>query len=202
MTPADPAALAHARADQWGRRHEPHVASLVEFADRLAAAQGLPTGVGAVPYPNPDGAGVHARVLLLLNVADGGARIDTGGSGMLTIDNDDRASARQRWAVDAVGLDLTTALHWNAIPWFVPQPERRRHVPNGARALVELLALLPDLRGVVLLGAWARDVWAYRRSMGNRYGHLAQSTGDDPTRTSNANLLASYQRAVEFATMP
>jgi hypothetical protein len=199
---AESGALALARDDQWSRRGEPHVAPLVAFADRLAIARGLPPGVGAVPYPNPNGGGVHARVLLLLNVADGGARIDTGGSGMLTIDNDDRASLRQRKAVRETGLDLATALHWNAIPWFVAEDERPHHVREGARALLERLELLPDLRGVVVLGRWSRKVWAQARGMTSRYRHLAHAQGADPTRTSDVDLMASYRRAVEFAAMP
>ena len=89
----------------------------------------------------------------------------------------------------------------DAIPWHVPPPERPRHERTGARALLELLELLPDLRGV-LLGASSREVWAHACGMTGRYRHLAHWQGNDRTRMPNAELLTSYRHAVKFAATP
>ena len=62
MTGPNTSALTEARALLWARLNEPHVAPLVTLADDIARSRGLPTGVGAVPYPDPDGAGVHGSV--------------------------------------------------------------------------------------------------------------------------------------------
>lgn len=105
-----PASLPAARADLWRRLDEPHVAPIVAFADQLAARRGL--DAGAVPYPDPDGGGVHARVLFLLNDPGDGAT----DSRMLTVLNDDPTSRKQLGAIDHTGFDRSTALHWNGIP--------------------------------------------------------------------------------------
>jgi hypothetical protein len=200
VTRAGSADLARVRADQWRRRREPHVAPLQEFADRLAAARGLPPG--AVPYANPDGGGIGARVLLLLNDPGPKAVVNGGGSGMLTIDNDDPTSRQQRKAVRETGLRLATAVHWNGIPWPVAASSRSGQVRHGAVALAELLELLPDLRGMVTLGRFARQVWAQTRSSG-RWGHLAHAAGPHPIASvPGVELVAAYRRAVEFARMP
>jgi hypothetical protein len=88
-----------------------------------------------VPYPNPDGGGVHARVLLLLNDPGDGAMSGTGGSGMLTIDNDEQTSRQQRKAVRATGLNLAVSLRWNGIQWPTAV-KRRSDVRPGAVALL------------------------------------------------------------------
>jgi hypothetical protein len=151
------------RSQLWARRDEAHVAPLVAFADRLAAAQGLPVGVGAVPYPDPDGAGVRARVLFLLNDPGAGALQNSGGTGMLSMINRDPTTTRQLKALHDSGLDRRMALHWNAIPWPVAESERNRQVPEAVEALAKLLDVLSrhggELRGVVTLGIYARKVW-------------------------------------------
>ncbi|HVV19415.1 MAG TPA: hypothetical protein VHF06_08270, partial [Pseudonocardiaceae bacterium] len=84
-----------ARALLWARLTEPHVARLVTLADELARGQDLPVGVGAVPYPDADGGGIHAQVLFLLNDPGEGARVDSGGTGMLCLLNDDQTTRKQ-----------------------------------------------------------------------------------------------------------
>ncbi|MBA2308511.1 MAG: hypothetical protein H0W01_04235 [Pseudonocardiales bacterium] len=112
------------------------MAALVKFAEEIATNSGLMPG--AVPYPDPDGGGVNARVLFLLNDPGDGAKSGTGGSGMLTILNEDQTSRKQRAAVEASGLDRSLTLHWNAVPWPVPRGAAAQHVAAGARSLIRL----------------------------------------------------------------
>lgn len=145
-------------AAKHARVREPHVAPLSELADKIAAAKGLPAG--AVPYPDPDFGGIHARALFLLDNPGPRATIGTGGSGLLSIDNNDPSAARAHAAYPQFHLDCSLCLHWNVCPFPTTldqssTTERTR----AARHTTELLRLLPRLELVVLLGRAAEDGW-------------------------------------------
>src|SRR5918997_4918657 len=99
----DPAFLA-AKQARW---REPHVAPLNDLAHEMATATGRP-----VPFADPDGGGVAARVLLLLETP---SRAGAYGSGMTSIDNDDSAAANLWRALAEIGLDPGSVLLWNAV---------------------------------------------------------------------------------------
>ena len=160
MSRAELAQLARARADQWARRNEPHVAELVAFADQLATARGLPAGAvptqpgrgrgarpGAVPAQRPRQRSEerHGRVRDAEH-AEHGPDVHPPAGG--------RPSD---WAEPGDG----PALERNPLA-SDGQAAQPRDVREGARALLKLLELLPDLRGVVMLGGCARDVWRRR----------------------------------------
>lgn len=190
-----PADLTAARASLWRRLDEPHVAPIVTFADKLAVGRGLLPG--AVPYPDPDGGGIHACVLFLLNDPGDGAT----DSRMLTVLNDDPTSRKQRGAIDHTGFDRSAALHWNGIPWPVAKSERQRNVAAGATALLDLLPLLDDLRGVLALGEFGRKVWEAANRRSARYSGLAYRASDHPCYSPCATKLdPAYAWAAEVAT--
>jgi hypothetical protein len=199
MTSSEHGTSDNAVASLRARLIEPHVAPLVEFADDIAREHGLPAGVGAVPYPDPDGGGVRARVLFLLNDPGNGARIDAGGSGMLCMLNGDQTTRKQLDAVRASRLDRRTALHWNAIPWPVPRNQRDRNVAPATSALLRLLGILPDLRGVIALGAYARRVWAAAGELDPNLAGLAYLHSTHPERSSTVDLRRAYRYAAEIA---
>lgn len=188
---------AAARAALWERRNESHVAPLIKFADELSAARAM--APGSVPYADPDGGGVMARVLFLLNDPGDGAQSGSGGSGMLTILNEDQTSRKQRAAVEAAGLDRSLTLHWNAVPWPVPKGTAGRNVNAGARSLVRLMELLPNLRGILALGATARSVAAEVQVISARTRHLEIHHSAHPERSSNVALFAAYGWAAALA---
>jgi hypothetical protein len=196
--PVTPAARATARRALWDRRSEDHVAPLVQFADALGAERGLPSGT--VPYVDPDGGGVHSRVLFLLNDPGDGAQSGTGGSGMLTMLNEDQTSRKQRAAVEASGLERSVAMHWNAVPWPVPKGTAPKHVSAGGRSLVRLVELLPDLRGILALGATARLVTDEVQVISSRVRGLEFNHSAHPERPSNAALFDAYRWAAAIAT--
>jgi uracil-DNA glycosylase len=193
--------LAEARALLWARLNEPHVAPLVTLADDIARSRGLPTGVGAVPYPDPQGAGVHARVLFLLNDPGDGARVDSGGSGMLCLLNKDQTTRKQLDAIRDSRLERRLTLHWNAIPWPVAPNERDRNIAPAVSALLLLLDTLHSLRGVVALGAYARRVWKETAQRDRRLGGLAYVHSAHPARSSTVDLRQAYRRAAGIAAM-
>jgi uracil-DNA glycosylase len=114
-----------------------------------------------VPWFDPTEAGLEARILLLLQ-SPGPKAAPPHGSGFISPHNNDQ-SAENMWGIQReVGIDRRHELcTWNVVPWYVPR-EQRLSEPEFARArpmLGELLALLPDLRAVVLFGGKAEDAW-------------------------------------------
>ena len=119
----DPAFL----AAKYTRSTEPHVAPVNRLAARIAAATD-----SVVPGADPDGGGIHARVLLLLETPSRAGGYTTG---LISIDNDDTAAANLWRALHAVGLDRRLVLVWNAVPWYVGSADKIRspHRPRSPR---------------------------------------------------------------------
>ncbi|WP_086668140.1 uracil-DNA glycosylase [Lentzea kentuckyensis] len=145
-------------AAKHARLHEQHVAPLVDLADRIAAAEELPPGT--VPYPDPEFGGIRARALFLLDSPGPRAKLETGGSGLLSIDNDDPSAARAHAAYRTFRIDRDQCLHWNVCPFPTAKdqssPSERT---RAARYTRELLDLLSALEVVTLLGRAAEDGW-------------------------------------------
>ncbi|GFG71484.1 MULTISPECIES: uracil-DNA glycosylase [Mycolicibacter] len=147
-------------ADKMRRIRDPHVKPLNDLADRIADAEGLKHG--QVPYVDPDQGGLGARMLVLLDNPSTKAEADTG-SGLLSLDNNDRTARNCREAYAHYGVDWQDVVHWNAVPFPVAGvknggstiAERQRAVPWTREAV----ALLPNLEIVLLLGVAARDGW-------------------------------------------
>jgi uracil-DNA glycosylase len=141
----DPAFLAVKQA-RW---REPHVAPINDLALQMAAVTSRP-----VPFADPDGGGIAARVLLLLETP---SRAGAYGSGMTSIDNDDTAAANLWRALAETGLDPRTVLLWNAVQWYVGTADKIRspttaEVVAGRTWLLHLIDLTMQLKVVVCLG--------------------------------------------------
>lgn len=141
--------------------YEPRIEPLTTFVDALRAERHDRT----IPYFDPTGAGVDARILALLEAP--GSRAALGkGSGFISPDNND-PTAENMWKIlSAEEVDRATEIvFWNVVPWYIGSGTRvRAAVPQDfveARdALHELLSLLLELRVVVLLGRKAASAWA------------------------------------------
>ncbi|MFL1598505.1 uracil-DNA glycosylase [Gordonia amicalis] len=153
---ADPAVVRDKHARIW----EPHVAPLNELANRIADAEGLPHGY--VPYVDPDAGGVRARMLVLLDNPSTKAEAGTG-SGLLSLDNNDRTARNCREAYARHNVEWADVVHWNVVPFPVAGEKNGGSTPSErARAVRwtrEVVDLLPHLEIVLLLGAAARDGW-------------------------------------------
>ncbi|WP_168702511.1 uracil-DNA glycosylase [Gordonia paraffinivorans] len=139
---------------------QPHVAPLNALTDRISDAQGLPRG--QVPYVDPDTGGIDARMLVLLDNPSTKAEAGTG-SGLLSLDNEDRPARNCRDAYARHGADWKDVVHWNVVPFPVAgvknggsTPVKRAHAVRWTR---EMVGRLPNLEIVLLLGAAARDGW-------------------------------------------
>lgn len=153
---AHPGALALKR----GHLRDPHVAPINDLADAIADAEGIARGL--VPYVDPQLGGIHARVLALLDNPSTKAEAGTG-SGLLSLENDDRSAKNCAAFYNDIGLGPELLVHWNVAPAPISGEknsgssidERER----GAVWLQELVALLPNLKVVLLMGDNARDGW-------------------------------------------
>lgn len=120
-------------------------------------------GRGAVPDADPLDGGCEARVLLLLEKPGPGAAA----SGFVSRDNDAPTSRAIARFLEEAGLPREETLLWNLVPWWnCAIAVRAEEERAGAARLPELLALLPRLCGVLLVGARAARRAASLRALG------------------------------------
>jgi uracil-DNA glycosylase len=134
-------------AAKQARLGEPHLTAINLLARDIATATG-----SVVPSADPDGGGVRARILILLETPSraGGYR-----TGIVSLDNDDSAAANLWRALTVTRVDRREVLVWNTVPWYVGTPEKIRpprpsEVDEGRRWLLQLIDRLPEL--VVIIG--------------------------------------------------
>jgi len=126
-----------------------------------------------VPHFDPAEAGTEARALLLLEAPGPKTVPKWGGSGFISVDNDD-LMAQNIWTTrNAVGLH-DHVLAWNIVPWVLGRASVKPAATDLAQGSVELrglLDLLPDVRVIILSGRKAQDGWdAYLDlAIGERY---------------------------------
>jgi hypothetical protein len=146
-------------ADKLARIREPHVAPLNELADVIADQRGLPRS--HIPYIDPDCGGIDARALVLLDNPSTNAEAGTG-SGLLSLDNNDRTARNLRQAYHHHGVSWADIVPWNVVPFPVAgknggstAAERR----DGARWIKTFVDRCPKVEVVLLLGRSAEDGW-------------------------------------------
>ncbi|OZG26383.1 uracil-DNA glycosylase [Williamsia sp. 1138] len=153
---ADPAVV----ADKMSRIRDAHVAPLNRLADNIADSQGLPRG--HVPYVDPDQGGVKARLLVLLDNPSTKAEAGTG-SGLLSLDNNDRTARNCREAYARHNVSWSDVVHWNVVPFPVAGAKNGGSTPaersQAAQWTEQFVDLCPRVEFVLLLGVAARDGW-------------------------------------------
>lgn len=139
-------------ADQHARLREDHIAPITDLVDSLRTPERW------LPYVGPHHGGVRARMLTVLR-DPGRATVNEGGSGMLSVENDDPTAEKQFELMTTAGLIATDFTPWNAYPWFIDRAPTADELRSASRVLVALLELLPDLQVVLLQGAEAQSAW-------------------------------------------
>jgi hypothetical protein len=142
-------------SQQEGTHSEPHIAPINAFVDRIRDKDGR----GWVPYIAPHHGGTDAQILSILRDPGPAAHSDKG-SGFLSVENNDPTAERQARLFEAHGISPRIVLPWNAYPWYINAAPDSKQSVAGAEVLVELLALLPHLRIVLLQGRDAERSWA------------------------------------------
>lgn len=155
--------------------NEPTVQPLREWASNLSQRRNDVGPTFYLPDFDPAEAGVEARVLIVLEAPGPMTNPDGGrvGSGFVSVDNND-GTAENLWNLrNEVGLHHGTLL-WNIVPWYLGAASVKPKAADraqGAKALRDLMDLLPDLRVVVLCGHAAREGWN-RNLRQYRHGHI------------------------------
>jgi len=137
-----------------------HAAPLTEYVERLRERH-----PGAlVPYFDPTEAGTKATILGLFE-APGPKAAPPAGSGFVSADNNDQTAQNMWTLLRETQIDRRTDYAaWNVVPWYVGDGKRIRSVrgsdlAEAQEATKDLLALLPNLRVVVLFGKAAAKAW-------------------------------------------
>lgn len=136
----------------------PHVVPLTTFVDELRAEVGPGA---AVPYFDPWDGGIEATILFLLE-APGPRAVQ---SGFVSRNNPDETAKNFFELNVEAGIDRKRTVTWNAVPWYIGDGQKiraatQRDLADGLRPLPRLLALLPKLRAVVLVGRKAEKAAA------------------------------------------
>ncbi|SMB82040.1 uracil-DNA glycosylase [Deinococcus hopiensis] len=141
----------------------PHHAPLSEYVQDLRKQiheQGL-----NIPDLDPVGGGIHARILYLLEAPGPKASQHLGGSGFVSMDNNDLTAQTVFTLTQQAGVNRDWLMSWNIVPWYVGngnsiRPVQPSEIVQGRGHLHALLALLPDLRVVVTFGRPAAVGWS------------------------------------------
>ena len=126
---------------------EPHMRPLRDYACHLRTLGG-----GFVPDFDPLDGGTAAELLFLLE-KPGPKTAPPVGSGFVSMNNPDPTANAFRAFLHRTTIPRTAIVLWNVIPWWngrvaIGSDERRL----GALQVPPLLARLPRLRGIVLVG--------------------------------------------------
>lgn len=142
----DPAARDARRA----QLRDLHVAPLTEFVEALRAEIGPEA---AIPDFDPWDGGVNAQVLYLLEAPGAKAVM----SGFISRNNPDETAKNFFQLNEDARIPRQLTVSWNVVPWYIGSGTRIRGATRfdtgkGTGPLERLLALLPALRVVVLIG--------------------------------------------------
>ena len=145
--------IAAVRDAKLGALGLPHVEPLSAFVRDLRAQMG--PGY-EVPYFDPADGGVCADCLFLLE-APGPKAVK---SGFISRNNPDETAKNFFLLNSEAGIDRERTIVWNIIPWYIGsgtkiRPANAIDLSTAAPALTALLALLPRLHSIVLVGSKA-----------------------------------------------
>jgi hypothetical protein len=154
----------------------PHIAPLTAYAAKLRDR-----GSVEVPDFDPLDGGVDARVLFLFEkpgpmTADGKTNRRVG-SGFISRNNDDPTAEATFAFMEQAGIPRKLTVIWNAIPWWnYTRKVTLSELRDGAACVLELIAILPRLSAVVMVGEKATRAKGYLETTG-----LALFTSDHPS---------------------
>ena len=127
----------------------PLIGPLTAFVESMRGE----TGEVGIPFFDPLDGGIGAECLFLLE-APGPRAVS---SGFISRNNPDETAKNWFELNLAAGIDRRRTISWNIVPWYIGNSGRIRaatmtDIDRGLPYLRRLLALLPALRVVVLIG--------------------------------------------------
>jgi len=140
---------------------QPHVMALTEYAAKLRNR-----GLGEVPAFDPLDGGVGAQVLFLFE-KPGPMTGEGRGSGFISRNNDDATAEATFEFMKKAGIPRRLTVTWNLIPWWNgTRKVTVQELREGTDCLQELVALLPRLCAVVMVGQSAAKAKPYLETTG------------------------------------
>jgi hypothetical protein len=143
------------REEQWRHRNDAHISQINHFVDELRRIQGS----DSVPYIAPMYGGVNARLLSVLRDPGPKTQVTKGGSGFLSMENDDASAEAISNLFNDAGIDAGEIVPWNAYPWYINRAPKAAELDAGVAPLKCIIDLLPKLRVVMLHGGSAHNGW-------------------------------------------
>lgn len=166
MNENEPYALAQSveKERRLGLLDRAHMKPLAEFV----AAMRLANADKYIPHFDSCDGGITARVLFLLEAPGP----QTMKSGFVSCNNTDQTARNMHALITNAGIKRPEVAFWNIVPWYVGDGERIRPVNNNdlnesLHYTKQLLALLPRLQLVVLVGKKAQAATAVLRRVTN-----------------------------------
>ncbi len=146
----------------------PHIAPLTTFVEELRAERGEDY---QIPYFDPWDGGIAARILFLLEAPGAKAVV----SGFISRNNPDETAKNFHELNFEAGIPREDTVTWNIVPWYIGsetriRPAGKADIREGLPVLAHLLALLPRLRAVVLIGGKAHQAEPHVRGLCPEHG--------------------------------
>lgn len=128
----------------------PHMQPLLSYLEGIRRRQGPEYHM---PAFDPCDGGIHARLLFLLE-APGPKAVK---SSFISHNNPDQTVRNMNQLLRDAGISRKDTVLWNIVPWYVGdgrkiRPVSRTDIQEAAPYLKELVSLLPNLLGIVLVG--------------------------------------------------
>ncbi|NOJ60898.1 PDDEXK nuclease domain-containing protein [Arthrobacter sp. 260] len=167
---------------------EAHVKPLNDWVRDLNRARATSASESVVPWFDPSGGGINARVLFLLE-APGSRSSASRGSGIISIDNNDGTAANWFTLIQQAALPREAFASWNIVPWYLPDGSRTRttrmaDVVEATSDLETVLDLFPHLQLVIPMGTLARAGWELLRSRSPKIATIPWETVPHPSATN------------------
>ena len=139
--------------EQMANIYSPHIKLINEFVDKLSKSENA-----WMPYVAPLYGGTNARLLSLLRDPGPKTQVD-GGSGFISLENDDPTAELMCNMFNQHNISPSDSMLWNIYPWYINQKPSLEQMLKGVDVLAILLNLLPSLELVILHGGDAKRGW-------------------------------------------
>ncbi len=167
MLPTSPRSMKfeQVRAERRAMLGLPHIEPLARFATDLRSRLGV-----EVPDFDPMDGGIRARLLFLKEKPGpmtSASRLGRVGSGFISRDNDDPTAESTFRFMEVAGIRRQDTVLWNVVPgWNGTRKITKQELVDGAAEVRNLMALLPDIEVVVLVGKKAAKAEPLLAGMG------------------------------------
>lgn len=198
LEPGEPRAFVNDNVRRERSRHirDYPVGPVNELIEQVANDCCLPS----LPYNDPLFGGVDAELLIMMKAPEADANPEKTGVRFLCFDNDDNGAANIFEAFRRDGIARRRCIAWNICPFpiegnYPNASELRRATPYTQK----LIALLPRLRVILLLGGPAAKGWN-TRLLGGRQGiEVLVGASPSPPGINSPRNRESFERAVQHA---